>query len=194
MGANYIDPILLSIPECFESERLLLRAPLWGDGKALYEAVTESIEQLRPWMPWAEHLPTVDESESNVRRARLNFLERKDLRLHLIHKETGRFVGCSGLHRMNWQSRKFEIGYWVSTSFSQQGYITEAVSAITEYAKTELQAARIEIRCDARNLRSARVAERLGFTLEGVLRSDACAVDGSLRDTMVFAKVRGAEY
>ncbi|MEK3731644.1 GNAT family N-acetyltransferase [Paenibacillus sp. FSL M8-0334] len=189
-----IDPLLLDFPESFESERLLIRAPLWGDGAAVNEAVRESVEELRPWMPWAQTVPTIEESELSIRRARVHFLERKDMRLHLVHKDTGQLIGSSGLHRMNWKSRSFEIGYWVRTSCQQQGYITEAVHAITHFAIRELQASRIEIRCDSRNTRSRRVAERAGFTLDGILRQDMLDVQGALRDTMVFSKVRGVEF
>ncbi|MFD1954838.1 GNAT family N-acetyltransferase [Paenibacillus thailandensis] len=194
MATPSIDPLLLAFPESLESERLLIRAPLWGDGPAVNEAVAESIEQLQPWMPWAQRVPTVEQSELDMRRSRLLFLERKDLRLVLVHKETGRIAGSSGLHRIDWQSRSFEIGYWIRTSFAGQGYMTEAVHAITSFAIRELEANRVEIRCDSRNVRSARVAERAGFVLEGILRKKSCAVDGSLRDTMVFSKVRGSEF
>ncbi|MWC27654.1 GNAT family N-acetyltransferase [Paenibacillus sp. MMS18-CY102] len=194
MDVTNTEPILLSIPERFESKRLVIRAPLWGDGAAVNNAVVESIEELRPWMPWAQALPTLEESESSIRRSRLQFLERSDLRLLLFLKETGQYIGGSGLHRIDWQARKFEIGYWVSTSFGKQGYITEAVDAITDYAIQALQANRIEIRCDSLNQSSARIAERLGFALEGILRNEKCDAAGSLRDTMVFAKVRGVEF
>ncbi|MNI91389.1 putative ribosomal N-acetyltransferase YdaF [compost metagenome] len=103
-------------------------------------------------------------------------------------------MGSSGLHRIDWQTRKFEIGYWVRTSCSRQGYISEAVAAIADYAIRELGANRIEIRCDSRNTQSARVAERLGFTLEGIIRNDKRDVAGTLRDTLLFSKVRGVEY
>ena len=53
---------------------------------------------------------------------------------------------------------------------------------------------RIEIRCDARNVKSARVAERCGFILDGILRGDSLDVYGKLSDTMVFSKVRGKEF
>ncbi|MBH5320465.1 GNAT family N-acetyltransferase [Paenibacillus sp. GSMTC-2017] len=194
MGTTNNDPNLLSIPESFESERLLIRAPLWGDGPAVHRAVVGSIEELRPWMPWAKNIPTIEESESSIRQSRLEFLEQTDLRLLLFLKETGQLVGSSGLHRIDWHLRKFEIGYWVCTSFSKQGYITEAVDAITNYAIQQLQANRIEIRCDSRNKQSARVAERLAFALEGILRNDKYDEDGLLRDTMIFSKVRGVEF
>ncbi|MEK4324564.1 GNAT family N-acetyltransferase [Paenibacillus sp. FSL R7-0297] len=194
MPIHPIDPILISMPESFESSRLLIRAALWGDGAAVNEAVQESIAELSPWMPWAQHIPSVEESEASLRKSRLQFLERKDIRLLLVNKETGHLVGSSGLHRIDWQVRKFEIGYWVRTSCAGQGYITEAVSAIADFAVQELQAARLEIRCDSRNTQSARVAERAGFTLEGILRNDKLDVQGALRDNMIYSKVRGVEY
>ncbi|OMF36850.1 GNAT family N-acetyltransferase [Paenibacillus sp. FSL H8-0548] len=188
-----MNPLLLDIPESFESQRLIIRSPLWGDGAHLNEAVKASIKELKPWMPWAEQIPTVDESEAVVRRARLKFLERSDFMLLLILKETGQLIGSSGLHRIDWQSRKFEIGYWIHSAFSGNGYISEAVDAISNFAVQELKANRVEIRCDSRNIKSAGVAQRLGFTLEGILRYEKCAVDGSLRDTMIFSKIRGKE-
>ncbi|KHL92864.1 acetyltransferase [Paenibacillus sp. IHB B 3415] len=194
MPIHPIDPILISMPESFESSRLLIRAALWGDGAAVNEAVQESTAELSPWMPWAQHIPSVEESEASIRKSRLQFLERKDIRLLLVNKKSGQLVGSSGLHRIDWQVRKFEIGYWVRTSCAGQGYITEAVSAIADFAVQELQAARLEIRCDSRNTQSARVAERAGFTLEGILRNDKLDVQGALRDTMIFSKVRGVEY
>lgn len=194
MRMQSINPIMLDFPEQFESERLLIRAPLWEDGTALNEAVHESIEELRPWMPWAQSLPSIEESESGIRQSRLEFLERKDLRLLLMDKHTGRIVGSSGLHRLDWEARRFEIGYWVRTSCAKQGYVTEAVHAITDFAIRELLANRIEIRCDERNVRSAQVATRCGFTLEGILRKDNADCQGGLRNTMVFSKVRGVEF
>ncbi|MDQ8736660.1 GNAT family N-acetyltransferase [Paenibacillus sp. LHD-38] len=186
--------LLLSVPESFESSRLLIRAPLWGDGVKLNEAVKESRAELLPWMPWAVHSPTLEESEMVIRRSRIRFLERSDLMLLLFLKETGQLIGSSGLHRIDWEARKFEIGYWVRSAFSGNGYITEAVEAITHFAIQELEANRIEIRCDSRNVRSARVAERSGFTLEGILRKEKCDAEGSLRDTMIFSRVKSLEY
>ncbi|WP_405107243.1 GNAT family N-acetyltransferase [Paenibacillus sp. FSL K6-1217] len=192
---NYsIDPILIPVPESFESSRLHIRAARWGDGPAVNEAVRESADELSPWMPWAQRIPTVEESEVSIRKSRLQFLERSDIRLLLFHKSTGQLIGSSGLHRIDWQVRKFEIGYWAHTSYTGQGYITEAVNAITDFAIQELQANRLEIRCDSRNTQSSRVAERTGFTLEGILRNDKTDVQGNLRDTMIYSKVRGIEY
>lgn len=186
-------PILLDFPVAFETERLLIRLPLPGDGAEMNAAVIESLARLQPWMPWAQHVPTPEESEANVRQAHAYFLQRTDLRLHLFLKGTHTLVGSSGLHRINWDVPSFEIGYWCRTRFEGQGYISEAVRAITRFAFEELHANRVEIRCDSRNARSRRVAERVGYRLEGVLRNAGIDVDGGLEDTLLFALIP-AEY
>jgi RimJ/RimL family protein N-acetyltransferase len=182
--------MLIDCPDRFETERLLLRSPLPGDGPELRAAIAESIDDLRPWMEWAERVPTPEEAEINVRQARCRFLERTDLRLHLYLKGTDTLVGCSGLHRIDWQVPRFEIGYWCRSGFTGQGYIIEAVRGVTRFAFATLGAERLEIRMDSRNERSRRVAERAGYRLEATLRRNERAVDGSLRDTLVFALLR----
>ena len=64
-------PILMDIPKSFETERLLIRSPLPGDGHELHAAVRESIDDLAPWMPWPKEHRTVDDSEASARRARV---------------------------------------------------------------------------------------------------------------------------
>ncbi|WP_337032094.1 GNAT family N-acetyltransferase [Paenibacillus illinoisensis] len=189
-----LNPIMLSFPECFDTSRLTIRAPEWGDGAEVNEAIRESVEQLRPWLPFAEKVPSLEESEAHVRKARLQFMERTDLILHLRDKHTDDFVGSSGLHRIDWNARCFEIGYWIRSSRAGEGLMTEAVQGIEQFAITYLNANRLEIRCDSRNVRSANVAERAGYTLEGILRSVRRDCTGTLVDVMVFSKIRGKEF
>ena len=186
-------PILLDFPDSFETERLTIRSPLPGDGAELQAAVAETIEDLRPWMPWADHVPTVEEDEELVRQARARFLQREDLWMLLLLKGTHTLVGGSGLHAINWDVPRFEIGYWVRRRFAGQGYITEAVRGITRFAFGTLGARRVEIRCDGRNERSQAVAKRAGYTLEATLHNHAVAPDGELRDTLVFVRLEPPE-
>lgn len=51
------NPILLSFPDRFETERLIIRAPEWGDGERINEAILESVEELKPWLPFARNIP-----------------------------------------------------------------------------------------------------------------------------------------
>ncbi|WP_308721928.1 GNAT family N-acetyltransferase [Paenibacillus polysaccharolyticus] len=189
-----VDPVMLEFPESFDTERLTIRSPQWGDGADVNEAIRESVKELRPWLPFAENIPTLEESEASVRKARLQFLERSDLMLHLRDKATDEFVGSSGLHRMDWSARSFEIGYWVRTSRLGEGLVAEAVRGIEQFAIVHLQANRLEIRCDARNVRSASVAKRLGYTQEGILRRIKRDRTDAWVDMIIFSKVRGIEF
>ncbi|NOR82553.1 MAG: GNAT family N-acetyltransferase [Ardenticatenales bacterium] len=185
-----MNPILLDFPDSFETQRLTIRSPMPGDGAELQAAVAETIDDLRPWMPWADHVPSIEEDEELVRRGRARFLLREDLWLLLFLKGTQTMVGGSGLHRMDWRVRSFEIGYWVRKRFAGQGYITEAVRGITSFAFESLGARRVEVRCDPRNKRSQAVAMRSGLELEATLRNHATRVDGTLSDTMIFALLK----
>ena len=177
-------------PREFETERLTLRAPRAGDEPALRAAMEESLAELRPWMPWAQRLPTPDEQAERLRKTQESWDEGTDYPYYLLQRGSGEFVGGSGLHRFDLSVPRFEIGYWVRTSRVGSGYAAEAVRGLTDLAFDRLGAHRVEIRCNDRNARSWRVAERAGFELEGILRHESREVDGRLRDTRVYARVR----
>ena len=129
----------------------------------------------------------IERSEENSRRAYSQFLIREDITLRLIHKQTGLFLGSSGLHPRNWDVPKFEVGYWCRTRFERQGYITEAVNGILKFGFETVGARRIQIHCDSTNHRSIRVAERVGMKREGEMRNYELGADGTLSDELIFA-------
>jgi RimJ/RimL family protein N-acetyltransferase len=185
-------PLLSPIPEQLETDRLLLRVPRAGDGVQVYEAVVESLVSLRRFpasLPWVMAEPSVDNSEAYCRLAFSSFIVRKDLPFLLFSKASGALVGCAGFHHINWGVPSLEIGYWCRDSQCGQGYITEAVNALARMALDELKAQRIQILTDEENAASCRVCERAGFTLEGTLRHERRAPDGSLRNTRLYALI-----
>jgi RimJ/RimL family protein N-acetyltransferase len=129
-----------------------------------------------------------------MRQAHAKFLTREHLWLLLFVKGTPTLVGSSGLHVMDWAVPSFEIGYWIRTRFEGQGYITEAVIGMTDFAFGALGANRVKIRCNATNERSAAVARRAGFDYEGTLRcKERHHLTNELVDELVFARVRREE-
>lgn len=192
-----MDPLLIELPARVETERLLLRSPRPGDGAALNAAVCESLAELKPWLTWAQVAPSIEESELQCRRMHARFVQREELTMFVFERRAddgvGALVGGSGLHRIDWTVPRFEIGYWRRSGFGGRGLIAETVQALNRLAFDRLGAQRVEIRMDARNERSVRVAERAGFTFEGVLRRDMRTPQGEPRDTRVYARVRGVE-
>jgi RimJ/RimL family protein N-acetyltransferase len=192
-----IDPLMIELPAQLESARLVLRAPRAGDGAVVNEAVVETFELLHPWVPWAQKLPSVEESELACRQMAVRVAQRTDWPLLIFERAAdagcGRFIGGTGLHRFDWNVPRFEVGYWCRRADQGRGFVTEAVQALTRFAFDALRARRVEIRMSSANARSRAVAERCGFTLEGVLRQDSLSPQGQPRDTMVYARVRGVE-
>jgi RimJ/RimL family protein N-acetyltransferase len=186
-------PLLLDLPDAVETERLLLRCPMPGDGAAVNIGIHETWETLRAWMPWARELPTPEASELRQRQCRVDFLARVSFDFNIFLRESGDFVGKIGLVRIDWETPKAEIGYWVCSRYQGNGYITEAAGALTTWGFDFLRLARLEIRCDPRNQRSVAVAERLGYVIEGHLRQDTRDGKGILRDTLIYARLASSE-
>ena len=185
------NPLLLDLPERIETSRLLLRPPRPGDGPALYEAVTETLVDLRQFLaslPWVAAEQTLEGAEAYCRNAAANFMSRKDLPFFLFERASGQLLGGSGLHRTVWETPKSEVGYWCRTSRVGNGFVAETVEALTQYAFQHIGAVRTEIVTDADNARSRRVAEGCGYRLEGTLRNERRAPDGTLRTTCLYAR------
>jgi RimJ/RimL family protein N-acetyltransferase len=174
-------------PELWETERLMIRPPRAGDGAEVNAAIRETYVELHQWMEWADHLPEVAETEANRCRAHEQFLAGEDFSVQAYLKTTGELAVCAGFHAMDWKVPKFQIGYWCRARYVGQGYVGETVRALTQIGFEIMKVNRIEIRCDERNERSRRVAERAGYRLEGRFTNDMIAPDGELRHTLIFA-------
>jgi RimJ/RimL family protein N-acetyltransferase len=108
----------------------------------MHAAVSESLGELTPWMPWPKEHRTVEDSEASVRQGR-GPGSWEELMLLLLLGGTRTLAGSSGLHRIDWEVPKFEIGYWCRTRSTGQGYVTEAVRGISAFAFDTLGARRL---------------------------------------------------
>jgi [ribosomal protein S5]-alanine N-acetyltransferase len=99
-------------------------------------------------------------------------------------------LGGGSLNNVNFEQGRAAIGYWLAPHARGRGVATHAVRLIAGWAFQDLQVARLELTCGPDNLASQRVAERCGFTREGVLRSHI-PFRGKRRDTVVFSLLPG---
>ena len=182
-------PTLPHIPVLVTTERLELRAPDLSHVAGLTRAVRESLPELQVYMPWATDDYDEQGCEASLRGAMADFITKRDLRYHVFEKATGQLIGSTGLHRIRWDVPRFEVGYWLASARTGNGFTTEAARAMTSLALEQLGAKRVDIRCDDRNLASAAVAVKCGFTLDGVLRNWTVGVDGTVRDERVYSKL-----
>jgi ribosomal-protein-serine acetyltransferase len=172
-------------------ERVLVRPYRVEDAEALREAVEESREHIRAWLPFADAHQTIEETRDWITHRVADWLLREEMGTGVFLRENGAFLGGLGLHPRSWEIGFFEIGYWLRASAEGHGYMREGVSLLIEFAARDLLASRLEIRCDARNARSAAVAEHLGFKREGHIRNGLHAPTGGMRDTLIFGLIPG---
>lgn len=183
-----LKPVLIELPMPILTPRLQIRPRQIGEGEVLARAVTESLNHLRPWMPFAQVQPSVEQMEEHARVSVASYILRTNMTLSIYDVSGENLIGSTGLHEPRWEIPAFHIGYWVHEKYAGKGYVAEAANALTRYAFSALKARRVEIRCDSRNSRSLAVMKRLGYVQEGVLRLDDLAPDGTLRDTIVTAR------
>lgn len=138
------------------------------DEQALGAAVADSLEHLRPWMPWAAEEPR----SAAARRAWLRETARQAAAGEAEH--FGLFlgetvVGGCGLHRRIGPGG-VEIGYWVRATHTRRGIATAAVRRLCAVAFERPSVDRLEIHHDAANAASGRVAAAAGFIRAGEVR------------------------
>jgi RimJ/RimL family protein N-acetyltransferase len=170
------------------AERVVLRCWEPRDALLLKEAVDSSLDELRPWMPWALSEPqSVEEKVQLLRLFRGQFDLGRDFVYGLFSRDESEAVGGSGLHtRVGTDA--FEIGYWIRSSRAGQGLATEVSAALTKVGFELCGADRIEIHVEPANERSVRIPLKLGYVEEALLRRRLYAAPGGEpRDAMVFS-------
>lgn len=167
--------------------RLVIRCWHPADAPLLKAAIDESLDHLRPWMPWAQGEPQpLQHKVDLLRRFRGQFDLGQDGVFGIFDPAESRVLGGTGLHpRVGPRAR--EIGYWIHAGWIGQGLATEVAAALTRVAFEIEGVTRVEIHCAPDNARSAGVPRRLGFVHEATLRRRVEAAAGAfLRDTMIW--------
>jgi RimJ/RimL family protein N-acetyltransferase len=89
----------------------------------------------------------------------------------IVEVATGSIVGGVGFHWIAKEVAVGEVGYWLRRTARGRGLTARAVRLVSAWAFVALACARVQLRADEQNVASQRVAEKVGFRREGVLRS-----------------------
>ncbi|HHC07674.1 MAG TPA: N-acetyltransferase [Actinobacteria bacterium] len=152
--------------------RLVLRPLRRRDAAELDDAVRSSLPELRRWLPWA-----VEYSRGSAQRfIRESMNAWTDARAFdfgiRLREDPDRHLGNASIWWVSRPNRIGEIGYWIRTDAAGRGYATEAAGRLLRVGFEELGLHKIQVRIAVGNEGSRRVAEKLGFVFEGVLRDE----------------------
>ncbi|HUC57372.1 MAG TPA: GNAT family N-acetyltransferase [Streptosporangiaceae bacterium] len=150
-------------PEALTHGQVTLRRWRLEDAAELLIAITESLDELRPWMPWAQEYDG-DKAAEYLSNSAAQWDSGSDFSYAITVGD--RIVGSAGLHRRVGDDA-LEIGYWVHSGWTKRGIATDAAAALTEAALAMPGIMRVEIYHDAANAASGRIPAKLGYTRLG---------------------------
>ena len=171
-------------PERLVAGPLVLRRMRAGDASDIAAAVGESLDHLRPWMPWA----TKDAADHRSQLARISEADELwqagtdyiyaifargsaagggSAGSGVVGGRDGALVGTIGLHRKA-GAHSAEIGYWIGAAHTRRGYGTAAARAVTSMAETLPGVRQVEIQCDEANVASAGIPRKIGYRLDRI--------------------------
>ncbi|MFD3532072.1 GNAT family N-acetyltransferase [Streptomyces sp. NPDC058664] len=144
-----------------------------ADLPEFFRVIEESLDHLRPWMPWvAEHGP--DRAEGFLAGRAERWASGDEYSYAIVLD--GAIVGSCGLARYeDTPADTREIGYWLHPAATGRGVATRAARALAEQAFRLPGVERVEIVHDPANVTSAAVPARLGFTEDGRRPAEALA-------------------
>jgi RimJ/RimL family protein N-acetyltransferase len=141
--------------------------------------------EIHRWMPVIPHPYTEDDARTFIERT-----EEHAGRHQFAIVEQNRVVGGIGLDVDDYL-RQGTTGYWCANDQRGRGIVARALRLLSAHAFDELGVERMQLYTDPANHASQRVAEKVGYRREGVLRSHLPHGDGRRADSVVFALLPG---
>jgi ribosomal-protein-serine acetyltransferase len=170
------------LPERVDTPRLVLRRWRHDEAAALSAGVTASLDQLRPWMPWAKFEPLTPAERVDLIEGWTRGWEQSRDVVFGVYLD-GEVVGVSGLHRRSGPGT-LDIGYWIHVDHVRHGYATELTAALTTAAFEVDGIEVVHVQTDEANEASAAVPAKLGFSRAQIIEREpeAPAESGRLID------------
>lgn len=174
---------------CLTDGVVELRPPRERDVDDVYVAVTESIDEVTPWMEWCHSAYSIAETAEWVRAAGRQWQQDLEYPFVVRRVSDDLVIGTSGLNALDRRNRWANLGYWLRTSATGQGLATRAARLVAGFGFGPVGLERIEILAAVDNQRSRAVALRAGATEEGVARR-RLRVHDQTHDAVVFSLLR----
>jgi RimJ/RimL family protein N-acetyltransferase len=114
---------------------------------------------------------TTGDAVAYLQRQHQRLQEGKGYSFAIADLETDEAVGHIGLWTEHIHTGRASTGYWVASQFRRRGYLTAALTALTDWSLTLDEVERLELYVEPWNEASWRAAESAGYTREGLLRA-----------------------
>ena len=169
-------------------ENILVRSFEVTDAQELFDTIDASRKHLHPWLNWVSKTTKPEQSLEFIQRSLQKAHDQEGLDLALVYN--GKIIGGIGMHAWEHDTRRAQIGYWISAEHEGKGIVAKSLSGFTGFLFDKIGLNKIEIHFVQTNARSARIAARLGFRIEGIIRQSIIR-NGMLEDVIVAGLLKG---
>jgi len=148
----------------------------------------ESIAQQKDLIYYSpSDISTPEKLRDYVQLAVDGFYHKTIIPFIVFDKATQTYAGSTRFGLINWKNKLLHIGWtWIGHEFQGTGLNVNMKFLMLQYAFETLEFEKVEFRIDDRNNKSRRAVEKLGATLEGILRRDVPMKDGYRRNTCCY--------
>lgn len=168
-------------------DTILLELIDYHHAEPLYLLVKENRQHLREWLPWVDHMRTVEDFRKYINHSKQRFANEQEMGYIITANHV--MIGRIGLHNIDLHNQSASIGYWLSQPWTGKGIITRCCKALIRNSFFKHGLNRIEIRCGTGNFKSQAVPERLGFKKEGIIRQGEF-VNNQFIDLLVYSLLK----
>jgi ribosomal-protein-serine acetyltransferase len=175
-------PVKLKVDETIVLELLDQR-----HAEALNELVSNNRTHLREWLPWVDHMRSVEDFRKYINSSKLRYGNHAEMGYVIM--TNGVMIGRLGLYNIDLTNKTASIGYWLDQQWLGKGIITRCCKAVIDEGFSRLQLNRIEIRAATENYKSQAIPERLGFKKEGIIRQGEF-VNSRFVDLLVYSMLK----
>jgi ribosomal-protein-serine acetyltransferase len=166
---------------------LELRSARPEHAQAFADLVVTNHDSLRQYLPAVTQVDSLEAAREHMLHCMKEAEALELLEVHIFFEN--QLCGAIRLNYFEHHNKKVALGYLLDTAHQGKGLVGKSARAMIDFAFDDLNMNRIELRCVPENRASLKVAERLGFVLEGRLRQ-AEFLDHGPVDLLVYSLLR----
>ena len=152
-----------------ETPRLILRRAVQEDAQDMFHNWA-SDPDVTKFLTWPPH-ESVEATQNILARWQAAYEQDNYYLWMIVPKELGQPIGSISVVRQNDAVAEAEIGYCIGRPWWHRGFMTEALTAVTDYLFTEVGMNRVAARHDPNNPHSGGVMRKCGMKYEGTHRA-----------------------
>ncbi|NCX96404.1 MAG: N-acetyltransferase [Chitinophagia bacterium] len=164
------------------NHQIKLRTFTETDATLLFECIEQNRAHLTPWINWIAHATTYQHIVKFIKDSLHALSTQESMYLAIWYED--KLIGSLNIQDWHKKAKRAQIGYWISKEYEGKGIVTLCMHRLMTFMFRQMDINKIELHFTIKNTKSAQVAQRLGFTTEGIIRQSLVR-NGIIEDLVI---------